>query len=139
MFIKLSHYNIIMSFKEYCKRAKIDISETKEVVGTYDEIKDWVMDKQGYFLIKIDREANRVEVGFCPQLNKVTSLITGQKPQDIYFEACKRGLISRLDHAAYLGKELEKAFLALKYNLHYEQDEILDLNKKPEDQRVNTK
>ena len=114
-----------MSFKDFCKKARIDTSEMKEIAGHYDEIKDWVMDKEGYFLIRVNREAGRVEVGFCPETNKVTILITGSKPQDIYFEACKRGIISRLDHAAYLGKELEKAFLALKYNLSYEQDEKL--------------
>lgn len=116
-----------MSFKDYCKKASIDTSEMEEVTGHYDEMKDWVMDNKGYFLIRVNKEANRVEVGFCPTTNKVTLLITGDKPQDIYFEACKAGIVSRLDHAAYLGKELEKAFLALKYNLNYVQDEILEL------------
>jgi len=41
----------------------------------------------------------------------------------------KRGLISRLDHAAYLGKEIEKAMVALRNNLHYTQDEELQVEK----------
>ena len=39
------------------------------------------------------------------------------------------GLISRMEHAAYLGKELEKAYLALKYTLQYVQDDPLDITK----------
>ena len=41
----------------------------------------------------------------------------------------KRKLISRLDHAAYLGKEIEKALIALKYRLSYVQDEDLEIKK----------
>ena len=32
-----------------------------------------------------------------------------------------------MEHAAYLGKELEKAYLALKHDLEYVQDEELNL------------
>jgi tetrahydromethanopterin S-methyltransferase subunit A len=35
------------------------------------------------------------------------------------------GLISRLDHAAYMGRELTKADFALRNNLLYRQDEPL--------------
>jgi dihydropteroate synthase len=44
-------------------------------------------------------------------------------------EIIERALISRLDHAAYLGREIEKAMIALKYNLKYSQDEDLLINK----------
>ena len=113
------------SFAEYCKKARIDTSEMKEVEGQYNEIKDWAMDPKGYFLIRVNKEENKVEVGYCPETNKITVKIEGKKPQDIFFKAIQLGLISRLDHAAYFGKELEKAFLALKYNLKYEQDSEL--------------
>ena len=43
----------------------------------------------------------------------------------------KEKLPIRKDHAAYLGRELQKAYIALKNNLEYVQDEELDLNKKP--------
>ncbi|MCK4335493.1 MAG: DUF4346 domain-containing protein [Candidatus Aenigmarchaeota archaeon] len=39
----------------------------------------------------------------------------------------ERKLISRLDHAAYLGKEMEKAIIALKNNLNYVQGRELQL------------
>ncbi len=119
----------MVTFAEYCKQAKIDISEMQEVVGHYDELKDWVMDPKGYFLVRVNREAHAVEAAFCPKTNKVTVKLTGKKTQDIMFQAIRMGLISRLDHASYLAKELEKAFLALKYSLKYEQDEPLELAK----------
>ncbi len=42
----------------------------------------------------------------------------------------KMNLFSRVEHAAYLGKELMKAEIALKKNLYFNQDEDLDLNRK---------
>jgi len=114
-----------MTFAEFCKKAKMDTSEMKEIVGKYDEIKSYVMDAKGYFLIRVNRETNKIEVGFCPKPNKITYKIVGNTPQEIYFIAAELGLFSRYDHAAYLGKELEKAHLALKYNLEYVQDDDL--------------
>jgi tetrahydromethanopterin S-methyltransferase subunit A len=37
------------------------------------------------------------------------------------------GLVSRLDHAAYMGRELLKAEVALRSRLAYRQDEALTL------------
>jgi dihydropteroate synthase len=33
-------------------------------------------------------------------------------------------LVTRLDHASYLGRELEKAEIALKFNRSYAQDDV---------------
>ena len=99
----------------------------QEIQGSYDDIQDWVMDLKGYFLIKINREKKQLELAHCRKNNIIEIKIVGKRPQDVYFEAIKRGLISRLDHAAYLGKELEKAYLALKLGKNYVQDEELVL------------
>ena len=115
---------------------KVKPTLAKEAViieGTYHPIKDWVMDPKGYFLIRIRREENLLEIGFCKGDNVVDVVIKGKTPQEVYFTACEKNLISRLDHAAYLGKELEKAYLALKYNLEYVQDSELDILKKKQD------
>ena len=102
----------------------------EEIKGHYDELKDWKYDPKGYFLIRINRETKEIEVAHCKRNNIVEKVIKGKKPQDVFFTICELGLISRTDHAAYLGKELEKAYLALKYNIEYVQDEELDLDKK---------
>lgn len=93
----------------------------------YDNIKDWHQDPEGYFTIKPFPEENLIRVRFYTKDHKRKFLFVGKKPQDLYFEITQRKLISRHDHAAYLGKELEKAYLALKFNLEYVQDDELEI------------
>ncbi len=88
------------------------------------------MDKKGYFLIRINDKLKRLEAGYCPMLPKkgkhqIKHMITGKIPQEIYFSAVKIKAISRLDHAAYLGKELQKAYVAMQLGLKYIQDDEL--------------
>jgi len=49
--------------------------------------------------------------------------IAGSTAKDILDTIIERGLISRLDHAAYLGRELMKAEIALKFKRSYSQDD----------------
>jgi dihydropteroate synthase-like protein len=51
------------------------------------------------------------------------NVIAGLSAKDILDTIIKNGLISRLDHAAYLGRELMKAELALKFKRSYSQDD----------------
>jgi tetrahydromethanopterin S-methyltransferase subunit A len=103
----------------------INTKEAEIVSAHYDETKDWRMDHKGYFLIKLDRRRKIIKAAHCKKIGVFDIIIEGKKPQDIYFEAQKRGLVSRIDHAAYLGKELEKAYIALKLKKTYVQDEEL--------------
>jgi len=100
------------------------------IKGSYDKYKDWKMDPKGYFLIRINQRLERMEVGYCPGLPKkgkhgIKAMVTGKTPQEIYFTMAKLGMVSRLDHAAYLGKELEKAYVAMQLGLKYVQDDEL--------------
>ncbi len=104
--------------------------QTEEIEGDYDEIRDFKIDNDGYFLIKADRENKKIVAGFCKQDNHILVKITGNKPSDIYQTALKKGMIKRPDHAAYLGRECQKAFIALQQDIDYVQDEELDFNKK---------
>ena len=88
------------------------------------------MDPKGYFLIRVNKENKTLELGHCRRNNEIEVLITGETPQELYFTACQMGLLSRLDHAAYLGKELEKAFNALELGIEYVQDSPLDFKKR---------
>ena len=54
-----------------------------------------------------------------------TTIIKGRTTRDVYQTIIRKCLISNYDHAAYLGKELEKAFIALKLDRSYVQDEDL--------------
>lgn len=103
----------------------------KEVVAGYDDIKEFVIDDKGYFLIRLDRKNKNIEVAFCAEKNKISLKVSGKKPIDIYQTIInKEKLPIRNDHAAYLGRELQKAYTALRYNLVYVQDDELDLDKK---------
>jgi tetrahydromethanopterin S-methyltransferase subunit A len=103
----------------------------KELTAQYDDAKEFVIDKEGYFLIRLNRKNNTIEVAFCKEKNKMVMKMVGKKPIDIYQTIInKEKLPIRKDHAAYLGKELEKAYIALKNSLEYTQDEELDFSKK---------
>src|SRR3989344_5816833 len=87
----------------------------------------WRQDPRGYFLIKVNRKAGQIELGFCEAGNVVSLVIAGKKPEEIYHTVFKEGLVTKFDHAAYLGKELEKAYIALKTGAKYVQDSELEL------------
>jgi tetrahydromethanopterin S-methyltransferase subunit A len=99
----------------------------KYLEGSYHKYKDWKKDPKGYFLIRLNKINNTIEVGYCKKNNLIDVIIEGKNPQEIYATAIKEKLISKMEHAAYLGKELQKAYTALKYNLEYLQDEELNL------------
>mgnify|MGYP001391628770 CR=1 FL=1 len=101
--------------------------ELRSIKAEYDDLKEFVMDDKGYFLIRVNQESEEIEVAFCPELNKITVKITGKKPIEIYQTIIKEGLISRMDHAAYLGRELQKAFIALQKKIPYVQDDELEI------------
>jgi len=48
--------------------------------------------------------------------------IRGKDWEDVLHTLLSEGRVSRLDHAGYLGKELYKAYLALRYGRSFEQD-----------------
>jgi tetrahydromethanopterin S-methyltransferase subunit A len=104
-----------------------DYKDAEVIEGKYDELKDWVYDPKGYFLIRVNQAKQRIEAGYCKQKNKILKLFYGKRASDIYFAITEAKLVSRLDHAAYLGKELAKAEIALNNNLPYVQDEELKL------------
>lgn len=113
-------------FKKHPLKTPSSLSKNVKVIkGSYHKYKDWHMDEKGYFLIRINKEKKEIELGFCKKSNIVELIIIGKNPQEIYYTAVKEKLMSRMEHAAYLGKELEKAYLALKYDLEYVQDEEL--------------
>ncbi|MBI1968329.1 DUF4346 domain-containing protein [Candidatus Woesearchaeota archaeon] len=101
--------------------------DAQQITAAYDDAAEFVMDPKGYFLIRINREKKEIEVGYCPALNKVALTIRGHTPLEIYQTIIKRGLLSRMDHAAYLGRELQKAYIALTMGVPYVQDDELSL------------
>ncbi|HZD44212.1 MAG TPA: DUF4346 domain-containing protein, partial [Methanomicrobiales archaeon] len=48
--------------------------------------------------------------------------VRGRCWEDVFFTLLENGSLSLLDHAAYLGKELFKAELAIRFGRSFEQD-----------------
>jgi len=95
----------------------------------HDPIKDFRRDPTGaYVLIRCDIKDSSIEVAVCDKKHSIIKAFRGRKAQDLYcaiFEYEKKHKlkwISRKDHAAYLGKELKKAELALSGKENYVQE-----------------
>jgi len=83
-----------------------------------------IMDPKGYFKIYIDEKKKHIMIThFNNSVNFKDATLTfaGDNAESLYKTIIKSGLVSRLDHAAYLGKELVKAELALNLGMPYSQ------------------
>lgn len=96
--------------------------EVKEEIDATGFQQKWVLDNKGYFLIRIDEENQMLEVGHCTTDNKLIKVIRGKTPESIMYKIIDLNCINLLDHAAYLGKELQKAYIAMKHGFVYRQD-----------------
>lgn len=103
----------LLCIKEKRKRREppLEYSETIEASSKPREI---IYDPCGNFRIGIEGEyLVAVKGGLA---------IRGKRWQDVLHTILERGWISRMDHAAYLGSELYKAELAVRYGRSFEQD-----------------
>jgi dihydropteroate synthase-like protein len=83
-----------------------------------------VQDEQGSFRIAVDRvDGNIVALHYTSlELEKPANIIKGKTAESVYAKIAELGLVTRVDHAAYLGNELAKAEIALKTGKQYIQD-----------------
>ena len=108
---------------------KRDLTLPPEAIGVESPIKaskptPRPMDPAGYVKVTVDRSRGVIVVSHFKG-GKPTCSFEAQRAEDLYCELIRRGLVSTLDHAAYIGKELCKAELALKLGKSYVQDEEL--------------
>lgn len=87
--------------------------------------REWTHDPEGFFLILLDRDVKIIICEHYIEEGVISEVIKGVSAEDIANTVIKRSLLSRLDHAAYLGRELAKAETALNFGIPYTQDEIL--------------
>lgn len=81
-----------------------------------------ILDPSGFFIIYPKKEEGRIYLEHYKTDGTLNEVIYGADPVLIASTAVEQGLVSRLDHAAYLGRELEKAYLSLCYGFPYVQD-----------------
>ncbi len=83
-----------------------------------------VLDPKGAFKIFIDRLDDTIVAAHYTsiQAEKPVNVIKAKTAEGILAKIAERGLVSRIDHAAYLGSELARAEIALKTGKEYIQD-----------------
>jgi len=104
--------------------------ELGNAIDTSGKPLDWNPDPKGYFTIKPIFSQKKVFVRHYNQKNVLEQTFSGTSTPEILQAIIQRKLVSRLDHAAYLGKETEKAIIALKNKLDYVQGDRLHLENK---------
>jgi tetrahydromethanopterin S-methyltransferase subunit A len=81
-----------------------------------------IPDPAGYFVVYPDGARQLLVVEHYDAHGALDCVIEGRVPADVSGTAIERGLLGRLDHAAYLGSELARAEQCLKSGERYVQD-----------------
>jgi len=79
-------------------------------------------DPAGYLVLYVDPRRRLLVLEHYRNDGLLDGVIEGHDAAEIYTPAVAKGLVSRLDHAAYLGRELSRAETALKNGTKYVQD-----------------
>ena len=95
-----------------------------------------VSDPAGYFVVYPDRSRGLLSLEHYGTDGLLRHVIEGATAAELYTPAVATGLVSRLDHAAYLGRELARAERSLADGTPYVQDAAAErqsqaLHKKP--------
>jgi len=100
--------------------APMDVNPiTIEVVAEPDKL---VLDPAGYFVVYPDRSHQRLTLEHYTNKGVLNRIFTAVSATALYARVIEAKLISRLDHAAYLGRELARAEQALQSGEDYIQD-----------------
>lgn len=83
------------------------------------------LDPSGFFIILPNKMTGVITCEHYKNGGRLVHVIEGTEAALIAATAVERGLISRLDHAAYLGRELAKAEFAVRTGATYTQDSAL--------------
>ncbi len=88
-------------------------------------------DPHGYFVVYVDRRRHMLVLEHYRNEGVLNAIIEGRTPAEMYIPAAERGFLSRLEHAAYLGRELAKAEDALRTGTDYVQDGAPEISALP--------
>lgn len=102
----------------------IKTEQDAEVAVVSEEPPPAKLDALGAFKIAVDRKQNLlIAIHYRPNdMAKPVNIVKGESAEVIYQKILELALVSRLEHAAYLGVELAKAEIALKTGKSYVQD-----------------
>jgi tetrahydromethanopterin S-methyltransferase subunit A len=83
------------------------------------------LDKAGFFVILPQAATGLIICEHYENNGRLGHVIEGRQAAVIAATVIEQGLLTQLDHAAYIGRELAKAEIALKTGSNYEQDAAL--------------
>jgi dihydropteroate synthase-like protein len=103
------------------------LEEDAQLTIANEDIEPALLDPKGVFRITVDRNAETiVALHFAAaEADKPSNIIKGKTAEALYAKIVEAGLVTGLDHAAYLGSELAKAEIALRTGKEYIQDAVL--------------
>lgn len=99
------------------KIANVEVIQAKE-----PESENIKLDKAGYFVIIPQSNKKVITVEHYSYNNQLLRIIEGTDTRSIYYTIINNNWVTELSHAAYLGRELTKAELSMKYGFKYVQD-----------------
>ena len=124
----------LVAFKDKHKRNDVILNERDGIPETKQaKPMKFIRDKAGSFKINVDygttvRESKITATHF--KKNSPDMVIVGHSAREIYEEIIEKELVTRMEHAAYLGAELKKAEIAMITGKEYVQD--FELFKNPD-------
>lgn len=81
-----------------------------------------VLDPAGYVVIYADARRHLLVAEHYENRGTITTVVEGRSADDVMATLLEQGLVTRLDHAAYLGQQLALAEVALETGTVYRQD-----------------
>jgi tetrahydromethanopterin S-methyltransferase subunit A len=101
--------------------------ETMATAQPVVTLQGWIPDRMhcdptGYFVIYACHDRMLLVMEHYKKNGILSTILEGKTGPELYHAAVECGLVSRLDHAAYLGRELERAQEALRTGQPYVQD-----------------
>jgi dihydropteroate synthase-like protein len=106
--------------------SKASEAKVPAVVAT-EKSEGTALDEKGSFRIVVDRAEEEIVALHYVSANmeKPDKVIKGKTAEGMLAKIAEMGLLSRIDHAGYLGSELAKAEIALRTGKEYIQDRAL--------------
>lgn len=95
-------------------------SAVERVVAVPEDPQRIKLDKAGYFVINVEGDVLLVE--HYDYKERLLRVIEGDDARSIYLTIVRNAWVSRLDHAAYLGRQLTKAEYQTRHGIPFLQD-----------------
>lgn len=102
-----------------------NVKAVENVKCWHRESQDYQADPAGFFVIQVDVRTQKILAEHYSHEYELLRVLHGKNALEIYSTIIRNGWVTILQHAAYLGRELDKAELALKHGWLYEQNKEL--------------